>query len=144
MNKALLTLYLIIFGSYIIVTRQPDYFDGEKYPATIRIRKDAGSNNNIAKAFYSIGANKYEITADYIFYHYREGEKIEIIVELEHPEKAAVYRYWGYWITWEELLSSIIIAFILFQVAVSITNNPTKEALAEQLAYKEEKKTKYV
>jgi len=144
LNKALITLYLIIFGCYIIATRQPDYFDGEKYPAIIHIVKVAYSNKSITKAFYSIGANKYEIKADYILHHYADGEKIEVIVEQEHPDKAAVYRFWGYWITWEELLSSIIIAFILFQVAVSITNNPSKEALAEQLEYKEEKKTKYV
>ena len=144
MNKALLTLYLIIFSCYIIATRQPDYFDGEKYPATIHLVKETLTNQIVPKAYYSIGKNKYSINAQYVLHRYKEGDKVVVIVELEHPEQAAVYRFWGYWITWEELLASFLIAVLLFQVALAITNNPTEEALAEQLSYKEEKKTKYV
>ena len=143
MNRSLIILYLIIFGSYILWTRQPDYFDGEKYPATIQMVKDSATNQLIPKAFYSIGITAYSINVAYPFLSYQAGEKVTVIFESEHPSKASVYRFWGYWLHWEELIGSIIAAIVLFQIAVSITNNPTDAALKEQLDYTPEKKTKY-
>ncbi|MDP1843003.1 MAG: hypothetical protein Q8K64_06235 [Sediminibacterium sp.] len=143
MYKSLFSLYLLIFCCYLLFTRIPDFFDGEKYPATIVFSRDSLSSSLKANALYSIGMNQYSINAEYPFIKYNKGEQIQVIVEHEHPEKAAVYRFWGYWISWEELLVSVIAAVLLFQVALSITNNPTPEALLEQLSYKEEKKTKY-
>jgi hypothetical protein len=143
LNRSLIILYLIIFGSYILWTRQPDYFDGEKYPATIQMVKDSATNQIIPKAFYSIGINAYSINVAYPLLSYQAGEKVTVIFESEHPSKASVYRFWGYWLHWEELIGSIIAAIVLFQIAVSITNNPTDAALKEQLDYTPEKKTKY-
>jgi hypothetical protein len=122
----------------------PDYFDGEKYPATIVQLKDDRTNSVKQMAVYQIAGKQYAINADYPLLRYSANEKITVIVEHEHIEKGAVYRFWGYWITWGELAMSIIMAIVLFQVAVSITKNPTPESLMEQLSYKEEKKTKYV
>ncbi|MBH2004648.1 MAG: hypothetical protein I8H66_08155 [Sphingobacteriia bacterium] len=144
MNKGLLILYLIIFGCYQVWSRQPDYFDGEKYPATIQMVMDSATGKMMPIAFYSIGTKPYSTKAAYVLQQYKPGEKVTIIVEHEHPERAAVYRFWGYWITWEELLASVVIAVLLFQVAVSITSNPTPEAVREQMDYKPEKKTKYI
>lgn len=144
MNKGLIFLYLIIFGCYQVWTRQPDYFDGEKYPATIQLVKDAATQKMEPVALYSIGNKQYSVKAAYLFHQYHPGEKLSVIVAHEHPERGAVYRFWGYWITWEELLASIVIAILLFQVAVSITRNPTPEAVLEQMEYKPEKKTKYI
>jgi len=124
-------------------TRQPDYFDGEKYPATIQLVKDSISNKMIPKAFYSIGVDQYSIEVAYPFLTYVENEKVTVIFESEHPSKASVYRFWGYWLHWEELVGSIIAAIVLFQIAVSITNNPTEAAMKEQMDYTPEKKTKY-
>ncbi|TXT33268.1 MAG: hypothetical protein FD136_998 [Chitinophagaceae bacterium] len=143
MYKSLFSLYLVIFCCYLLFTRIPDFFDGEKYPATITFLKDSTTNILLPQAKYSIGINKYVVAADYPLVKYTNGEQVEVIVEHEHPEKAAVYRFWGYWISWEELLASVVAAVLLFQVALSITNNPTPEAILEQLSYKEEKKTKY-
>ena len=143
MLKQLFILYLIIFGCYILWSRQPDYFDGEKYPATIQMQLDSASNKVLPKAIYSIGINIYSVNASYPLINYHANEKVEVIVEHEHPSSAVVYRFWGYWITWGELLTSIFMAVLLFQVAVSITKNPTAEALKEQLSYQPEKKTKY-
>lgn len=95
-------------------------------------------------AIYSIGSKQYAVKANYLFQEYHHGEKLSVIVSHEHPERAAVYRFWGYWITWEELLASVVIAVLLFQVAVSITRNPTPEAVLEQMEYQPEKKTKYI
>lgn len=97
----------------------------------------------IPKAFYSIGVDQYSIEVAYPFLTYLENEKVTVIFESEHPSKASVYRFWGYWLHWEELIGSIIAAIVLFQIAVSITNNPTESAVKEQLDYTPEKKTKY-
>jgi hypothetical protein len=125
-----------------LFTRVPDYFDGEKYPATISLVKDS-LGNIIPFAKYNYEGKYYTIDARYFPYQYLNGEKLTVILEKEHPQKAAIYRFGGYWLSWGELIGSIIAAILLFQVAVSITKNPTPEALLEQLSYKEEKKTKY-
>ena len=143
MFKSIISLYLIIFGCYILFTRIPDYFDGEKYPAIIELVKNDSTKSTYTKAVYQIAGKQYSINAAYPLMNYSANERVEVIVEHEHVESGAVYRFWGYWITWGELIISVILAFILFQVAVSITKNPTPEALMEQLSYKEEKKTKY-
>lgn len=143
LTRSLIILYLIIFGSYILWTRQPDYFDGEKYPATIQMVQDSASGKNIPMALYSIGIHQYRVAAQYPLITYQPGQKVTVIFELAHPSKAKVYRFWGYWILWEELIGSIVALIALFQVAVSITNNPSAGSLKEQLAYQPEKKTKY-
>ncbi len=143
MFKSIFFLYLIIFGCYIIFTRVPDYFDGEKYPATILLIQDSATKAIKKMARYEIAGKQYLIDAQYPFLKYSAKEKVTVIVEHEHVESGALYRFWGYWITWGELTMSIIMAIVLFQVAVSITKNPTPESLIEQLGYKEEKKTKY-
>ncbi|MBX9733188.1 MAG: hypothetical protein K2X37_03930 [Chitinophagaceae bacterium] len=139
----MISLYLLIFGCYILFTRVPDYFDGEKYPGTICVYTDSGTTIAYPHAVYFVDGKKYAIDARYFPYNYIQGEKLMVIMEKEHPAKAAVYRFWGYWIIWGELVGSTIAAILLFQVAVSITKNPTPEALMEQLSYREEKKTKY-
>ena len=143
MFKSIFFLYLIIFGCYIVFTRVPDYFDGEKYPATIVLIQDSATNAIKKMARYEIAGKQYLIDAAYPFLNYSSNEKVTVIVEQGHIERGAVSRFWGYWITWGELAMSIIMAVVLFQVAVSITKNPTPESLIEQLGYKEEKKTKY-
>ena len=105
--------------------------------------KDSASNKIVPNAFYSIGVNQYAIPVAYPLINYQANDKVTVIFETEHPEKASVYRFWGYWLHWEELIGSIIAAIVLFQIAVSITNNPTVDALKEQMDYAPEKKTKY-
>ncbi len=107
------------------------------------MKLDSISNKVVPKAVYSIGVNQYSVNAFYPLINYNDNEKVEVIVEHEHPNRAVVYRFWGYWITWGELLTSIVLAILLFQIAVSITKNPTPEALLEQISYQPEKKTKY-
>lgn len=136
-------LYLVCFGSYLFLTRQPDYLDGEKVPAIIHHTYDSAAKRSIPKAFFNTGLKNYAIDARYVFRNVTEGKRITVIYESSLPEKAAVYSFWGYWITWGELLGSVLLILILFQIAVSVTNNPTPEALLEQLDYKEEKKPKY-
>lgn len=143
MYKGIFILYLVCFGCYLLFTRQPDYFDGEKIPATIHWLKDSASGINIPKAVYKEGNITYAIDARYPLREWKEGDTLTVIYEIAKPSHAAVYRFWGYGITWGELLTSIVLCVALFQVAVAITSNPTPESLVEQLDYKEEKRRRY-
>jgi len=141
--KTVSILYIICFGSYVLFCRQPDFFDGEKSPAVIHWQTDSSSGTKIPQALYSDGKKQYAIDARYFLRDLKEGEKWEVIYESATPEKAAVYAFWGYWITWGELIISVVFYLALFQIAVSVTKNPTAESLVEQLGYVEEKKRKY-
>jgi len=141
--RSITILYLVCFGCYILFTRQPDYFDGEKSPAVIKWLPDSISHKNIPQAVYSDGLKQHAIDARYFLRNWKEGDKLEVIYESGSPDKAAVYAFLGYWITWGELLATILIYLALFQIAISVTKNPTPEALVEQLEYKEVKKRKY-
>ncbi len=94
-------------------------------------------------AVFNDGHKQFSIDARYFFRELSEGEKLEVIYETDHPEKAVVYRFWGYWLTWGELLATVLIYIGLFQVAVSVTKNPTPEAVMDQLEYIPEKKKRY-
>lgn len=92
---------------------------------------------------YHDGYREYAIDARYVLRKWKEGDQLQVIYESGNPAKAAVYRFWGYGISWGELLASIILLLVLFQVAVAVTSNPSPESLVEQLDFKEEKKRKY-
>ncbi len=143
MFKSISILYLVCFGCYIIFTRDPDYFDGEKSPAVIQWMTDSATGRAIPKAVFSDGRKEHAIDARYFLREFRGGEKVEVIYESDRPDKAAVYMFWGYWLTWGELMATVFIYIALFQVAVAVTKNPTAESLIEQLDFKEEKKRKY-
>ncbi|HMZ45248.1 MAG TPA: hypothetical protein PLU36_00445 [Chitinophagaceae bacterium] len=129
---------------YIIYSRVPDYFDGETAPATIHWLKDSTTNTTIPKAVFIHGKTKYEVDARYVLRSLPENKKLTVIYLVKKPQNAVVYSWWGYWITWGELLTSILLLVALFQVAVAITKNPTPEAVMEQLEYfNAAKKRKY-
>lgn len=141
--KTVVILYLVCFGSYLFLTRQPDYLDGVKVPATIHWGYDSSARKSIPKAQFNTGLKNYEVDARYIFREWKEGDKTVVLYETANPERAAVYAFWGYWISWGELMASVLLLFALFQIAVSVTKNPTPEAVMDQLEIKEEKKRKY-
>jgi hypothetical protein len=143
MYKGIAFLYFVCFSLYIVYSREPDFFDGEFTPATIHWAKDSASNEVIPKAIFFHGKKSYAVDARYVLRNLPEGKKLEVIYVPSHPEKATVYAFFGYWITWGELAASIVLFIALFQVAVAVTNNPTAEAKLEQSKYKEEKKRKY-
>jgi hypothetical protein len=143
MYKFISILYVVIFSLYVLFSRQPDYFDGEFAPATIHFATDTVKHKQITNAHFSVGISKYIVNADFMFRNFNEGERVEVIYELSNPKKGVVYAFLGYWLTLGELIASIIMWFVLFQIAVGITKNPTPEALLDQLEYVPEKKTKY-
>jgi hypothetical protein len=141
--KSITILYLVCFGCYILFTRQPDYFDGERTPATIKILMDSASGKSIPKAVFKENKKEYAVDARYFLRRWSEGEKTEVIYETEHPEKGQVYAFFGYWMSWGEIFATVFIYLALFKVALSITNNPTPEAILEQLEVNTEKKKRY-
>jgi hypothetical protein len=144
MYKSIFILYLVCFGCYLLFTRQPDYFDGEKVPAVVRQEISTTAGDSVLMAVFNTGTKQFSINPHYVLRNIREGQQLTVIYETGSPEKGAVYAVWGYWITWGELLMSVVLCVLLFQVAVSVTSNPSPEALTEQSEYKEEKKKKYL
>ena len=144
MYKSITILYLIGFVLYLFCSRQPDYFDGEIVPATIYWLKDSKSTKAIPKAVFHDGKKEYAIDARYFLRDVQNGDKVEVIYESEQAEKAKVYLFWGYWITWGELWATIFIYLALFKIAVTVTQNPTPETLLEQLESKLAPKKKYI
>lgn len=76
---------------------------------------------------------------------YKAGEQKNVIFETADPSNAKLYGLFGYWLTFGELIASLIIVIALYYVAVSITSNPATEALIEELEMgkKKPRKTKY-
>jgi hypothetical protein len=143
--KSITILFIICYCCYLLFSRQPDYFDGEKAPATIHFMQDSASGNKIPKAVFSNGHKEFAIDARYVLRNWTEGERTEVIYETDKPSQAVVYLFWGYWIRWGEILITLLIYAALFQIAISVTQNPTAESLLEQLeGPSQEKKRKYL
>jgi len=143
MYKGIFILYLVCFSLYIIYSREPDFVDGETSAATIHWLQDSASQQKIPKAVFVLNKKNYAVDARYVLRDLPEGKPVEVIFNPVKPEKAAVYSWWGYMITWGEILGSIILLVVLYQVAVAVTKNPTADSLKEQSEYVPEKKTKY-
>jgi hypothetical protein len=124
-------------------TRQPDYFDGEFAQATMVNWNDASSGKLVLLAEYSDGYKRYHINVDYFFRDHQLGEKLTVIYEPKNPELGQQYAIIGYWMGLGELFWSLVLLGISWDVAVSVTKNPTPEALLEQLNYKEPDKPRY-
>ncbi|MFN4974644.1 MAG: DUF3592 domain-containing protein [Bacteroidota bacterium] len=143
MTRILIILFLVCYGCYLITTRQPDFFDGERVPAKIVFEKVENGREQ-PFAYYHTGYEEHRVNALYLLRNYQPGEKVEVIYEAAAPKQGTVYHWWGYWLRWQELLPGLIIFLVLFQVARALTNNPTPEAVLEQMEYKEEPKRKYI
>lgn len=110
----------------MLFTRQPDYFDSERANGTI-----VRSGEKLVAAFTYNDSIHYA-TVPYPFLH-KQGERKVVIYETANPSNASVYSVLGYWISLGELLASILVVVVLYYVAVSITNNPTPQALLDDL-----------
>ena len=143
LKSLLIILYVVCFGCYVLYTRHPDFFDGERAPGMIHWMHDSTEKRTIPKAIFRYNLTTYAVDARYLGREWKEGDKVEVIYEKEDASKGAVYALWGYWIRWQELIGSVISLVLLFQVAVSITRNPTPEAVMDQIEVKEEKKRRY-
>ncbi len=137
MIKSSIILFVVCFLIYLPYSRVPDYVDSETAPATIVAQGDA------VAALYTEFGKPYVLKLDKQLYANKIGQQTEVIYELSHPEKAAINQIWGYWLIGKELAWSFGIFAALLGVAYATTHKPHPDALAEQLNYKQENKTKY-
>jgi hypothetical protein len=132
MNKTVVIVYLIIFGLYILFTRKPDFFDSDITKATIHFAKDS-AGETAPFAFYAVDSQTLKTDARYLFRSFSDGESCKVIYSTEQPQIGAVYSLWGYWLTWQEVIASIVLVIVLYQIAKAITRNPTPEGLLSEL-----------
>jgi len=135
-------LYIVCFSLYVAFSRQPDYFDSEFTEGTIVFKKNS-TGATVADATFTLYGKQFYVDASYLFRRYNSNEKVPIIYEFGQPQHAAVYSFWGYWLRWQELLASIGLLFVLYQAAVSITNNPSPEGLISEIEGNKPRKRKY-
>ncbi|MDB5231943.1 MAG: hypothetical protein JWN76_2748 [Chitinophagaceae bacterium] len=97
-------------------------------------------------ATFDLNQKTYTIAADYPLRFLYNGDAVKVIYESSNPEKAAVYKWWGYWIKLGELAASITLLLVLYFIAASVTKHPTPEALIEELEARKPKmkKRKYM
>ena len=132
MKIAALVFYLVCMFTYILFSRQPDWFDGERTFSTVVNRNDT------LKAEYMINGEQHFAPVNYLFRDIKAGDRVQVIYEASQPKYAAVYSWWGYWIRWQEVLVSLLFFFGLMKAATAITSNPSPESLIEQLENKHE------
>jgi hypothetical protein len=131
-------LYIVCFGCYVLFTRQPDYFDGEFTSGTI-IKT---SKQTLVQYLYEGKPHHAEVHYDFL---YQVGENVTVIYESSDPSKGSVYSFIGYWISFGELIASLLIVGLLYWISASVTKNPTPEAIIEEIEMgrKKPKKPKY-
>ena len=137
MVKSSIILFFTCFFIYLPFSREPDYFDSETTPAIIV------SKGESVVAVYNEFGKPYDLILDKQLYGASIGQKVIVRYELSHPEKAVINKAWGYWFIGKEIAWSFGIFAVLLGAAYATTNQPHPDALAEQLNYKQENKTKY-
>ncbi len=137
MIKSSIILFLTCYFLYLPFSREPDYFDSETAPAKITLKGDS------VVALYTEFGKPYALKLNKQLYASKIGQQTEVIYELRNPEKATINKAWGYWFIAKEIAWSFGVFAILLGVAYATTNKPHPDALAEQLSYKQENKTKY-
>lgn len=137
MLKSAIILFIVCFLFYLPFSREPDYFDSETAPATVKL-----INEKLVAEYSEYGKNYY-IQVDSINYHDRIGARVEVIYELREPAHAKINKPWGYWLNPVELAWSFGIFTALLGVAYATTHRPHPKAIAEQLKGAEGSKKKY-
>jgi len=137
MIKSAIILFLTCFFIYLPFSREPDYFDSETTPASIVAKGES------VVAVYNEFGKPYILQLDKQAYGAKIGQKVIVRYELSHPEKAVINQAWGYWFIGKEMAWSFGIFAVLLGAAFATTNQPHPDALAEQLNFKQENKTKY-
>ncbi len=137
MIKSAIILFFTCFFIYLPFSREPDYFDSETTPAMIVSKGD-----KVVAVYYEFG-KPYILLLDKRIYGSKIGQRVEVRYELSHPEKAVINQAWGYWFIGKEIAWCFGIFAALLGAAYATTNQPHPDALAEQMNYKQENKTKY-
>ena len=147
MYKAITIIFLACFLVYLPFSRVPDVFDSVRTDGVAFEKLDSASQTNkIFIRYATLGKKEFSFDPSYLFTKYKVGEKVPVIYEESKPSIASVDRIWGYWISWKEILSCVVIYFLLFQLSLAMTNNPVPESVEERERYENranKKRTKY-
>ncbi|WP_447642264.1 MULTISPECIES: DUF3592 domain-containing protein [Chitinophagaceae] len=147
MYKSITIIFIACFLVYLPFSRTPDVFDSVKTEGVGVDQLDSISGKQKVFIQYTTNDKKtYTFDPSYLFLQYKVGEKVPVLYEESHPQKAAVDRIWGYWVSWKEILSSLVIYFLLFQLSLAMVKNPAPESEKEQEEYNNrpyKKRSKY-
>jgi hypothetical protein len=122
MKKAVVILFVVCYGLFVLFTRQPDFFDAEFTVGKVKIE------NSIPYIFFTEYGKEYKIKNDHYYWmSLKQNEEVKIIYSVANPNEAAYYTLFSYWFLWHEILISLIVFIILFLGAVSINKNPEVE-----------------
>ena len=112
MLKSAIILFVVCYLLYLPFSRQPDYFDSDTAPATIKLKE----GHIVAE--YSEYGKYYSIKVDSMTYHNKIGTRVVVIYELREPAHAKNNQAWGYSIIPEELAWSfgafVVLLGVLF------------------------------
>jgi hypothetical protein len=129
MYKAIVILYVVIFCSYVLFSRVPDYFEGEFIKGVVSKASFSEKTNNPELVIdYHVGEEKLQYKTDMWFLSsYRQGQLVTIIYNPSDPAVSSIYALIGYWIKWHELIFTSVFFVILFIAAKSIAGGDNAE-----------------
>ena len=125
-------VFFICFGIYILFSRQPDYFSSDTAKGTIQHTQTLSpailKQYHIKSGDYTVV--KYAVGKQIFYLHLNNNQLVSlglnkndvtVIFDADYPEKAAIYKWFGYWIVLDELIIFFIAYAVLFGVAIAVT-----------------------
>ena len=126
MYKAVVILYIVCFGCYLLLSRFPDYFESDFIKGTVQANSfsDAEKEKSLIIS-YKVGSELLHYQTNmWLWKDYNIGDKVTMIYNPSIPQMASVYSIFGYWIKWPELIFTAGFFILLFLIAKYITGNP--------------------
>ena len=126
MYKAAVILYIVCFGSYLLLSRSPDYFESDFIKGTVQANSfsDVNKDNSLIIS-YRVGGQLLQYQTDiWLPKLYNIGDQVTIIYNPSIPQMASLYSITDYWIKWPELIFTAAFFILLFLVAKYITGSP--------------------
>lgn len=117
MYKTAAILYLVLLFCYILFSRVPDYFEGEFTPGIVTQKESFEKQIQ-----YRVGKETFVVPiGGWGASQVAAGQRITVIYNPTIPTEGALYTFFSYWFTLNELLTSAIGFIVLFVVAILIT-----------------------
>ena len=135
MYKSIIILYCVCFFCYALVSRVPDYFEGEFIKGVVTSAGfSAEKKEPFVEVKYNVGKERFTYKTNMWFLsRYEKGEKVTVIYDPSHPSIGSLYAFIGYWIKWPELLFTAGFFILLFGSAVVITGKNSDEQIDQKV-----------
>ncbi len=145
MYRTASVLFFICFGIYILFSRQPDYFSSDT--ATGIIQNSKTLDTSILKQYHIVSGDypvvKYAVGNQVYYLNGKNNRlvkvglresKVQVIFDADYPEKAAIYKWLGYWIVLDEVVIFGVAYLLLFGIAIAVTGkNPGETGMDTDL-----------